>query len=124
MAKRRMLSTSIIESDRFCNLAPSAQTLYIHLLMNADDDGFVDMWKSLLRYLSIRRPHLEALVDAGFVILFDDDLLLISDWLAHNKIRLDRYNEGRYSDRLDTLILQPNGRYIKASEIFSSPQYK
>ena len=124
MAKRRMFNVSIIESDSFCSLPPSAQALYMHLVMNADDDGFVDMWKSLLRYLKTRRQNLDALVDSGYVILFDDGVLLISDWLTHNKIRLDRYTEGRYSDKLDTLITQPNGRYIKASEVFLTPQYK
>ena len=113
MAKRRMLATNIIESDSFCSLSTSAQTIYLHLIMNADDDGFVDKWKSLLRYLSVRRTHLDALIDRGFVILLDDDLLLVSDWLVHNKIRLDRYNESRYSDRFDTVEIQPNGRYIK-----------
>ena len=115
MAKRRMFNVSIIESDRFCTLTPSAQALYLHLIMNADDDGFVDMWKSVLRYLSVRRSHLDALEDAGYVIIFDDGLLLISDWLVHNKIRLDRYSSGRHKDRLDTLEIQPNGRYIKDS---------
>ena len=119
-----MLNVSIIESDRFYLLTPSAQALYIHLIMNADDDGFVGMWKSLLRCLSVRHVHLTSLVSAGYVIIFDDDVLLISDWLSHNKIRLDRYSEGRYKDRLDTLVMQPNGRYIKASEDFSSPQVK
>ena len=124
MAKRRMFNTSLIESDSFCSLTPSAQSLYLHLVMNADDDGFVDMWKSVLRYMSIRRGHLDTLVDAGYVILFDDDLLLISDWLVHNKIRLDRYSESRYKNRLDTLLIHPNGRYFKPSETFLAPQVK
>lgn len=119
-----MFNVSIIESDSFCSLTPSSQALYMHLVMNADDDGFVDMWKSLLRYLKVRRQTLDALVDAGYVILFDDGVLLISDWLVHNKIRLDRYAEGRYKDRLDTLLMHPNGRYFKASEVFLTTQVK
>ena len=114
MAKRRMLDISIIESDRFYMLTPSAQTLYFHLNMNADDDGFVDMWKSLLRCLSIRAEHLNSLIDAGYVIKLDEDALLIADWNLHNKIRRDRYCEGHYKDRLKTVVMQANGRYIKA----------
>lgn len=121
---RRMISGDVVESDVFCSLTPSSQVLYIHLIMNADDDGFVDKWKSILRYLSIRRSRLDDLVRTGYVIIFDDGLLLICDWLRHNKIRLDRYKTGRYSDRLSTLSLQPNGRYIKASETFLTPQDK
>lgn len=122
MAKRRMLATSIIESDVFCTLSPSSQALYLHLVMNADDDGIVDKWKSLLRYLRIRQPHLQPLIDTGLVIAIDGDLLLISDWLIHNKIRLDKYNEGRYKDRLGTLLMHKGGRYFKASENFFAPQ--
>ena len=124
MAKRRMISSSVVETDVFCSLTHSAQALYFHLIMNADDDGFVDKWKSILRYLSVRRSKLDDLINLGYVILFDDELLLISDWLIHNKIRLDRYKTGCYNDRLDTLIVQPSGRYIKASEDFLTHQDK
>ena len=88
-----MLDISIIESDRFCLLTPSAQTLYLHLNMNADDDGIVDMWKNVLRYLRIKQEHLDSLIKAEYVIMLDSGALLISDWLLHNKIKSDRYKE-------------------------------
>ncbi len=115
MANRRMLSRTIVESDSFCCLSNSSQNLYIHLIMNADDDGFVDMWKSVLRYLSIKRSALDALVDCGYLIMFDDGVILIADWLVHNTIKLDRYKRGRYRDRLDIAVRLENDRYIKAS---------
>ena len=124
MAKRRMFSVEVIEGDAFCVLPSSAQMLYVHLCMNADDDGFVDMWKGVLRRMSIRKGSIDDLIKYGYVIIFDDELLMISDWLVHNKIRLDRYGSGRYKDRLDTLQIQPNGRYIKASEDFFAHQDK
>ena len=115
MAQRRMLNISVIESDRFCTMSPSAQTLYIHLVMNADDDGFVDMWKSLLRYLSIKKTHVDTLEREGYIIIFNDGVMLITDWLLHNKIRPDRYKAGLYKDRLDHDLILENGRYFKAS---------
>ena len=114
MAKRRMFSISILENDRFYALTPSAQALYVHLNMNADDDGFVDMWKSLLRCLSVRAEHLNSLINAGYVIMLDDNVLLIADWNIHNNIRRDRYCQGQYKNMLDKVVLQSNGRYIKA----------
>lgn len=114
MAKRRMLDISIIESDRFRLLTPSAQALYLHLNMNADDDGIVDKWKSLLRCLAIRSEHLFTLINEEFVIPLPDNTLLIADWNVHNKIRRDRYVEGNHKDQLDTVLTQPNGRYFKA----------
>ena len=55
MAKRRMLSVDLISSDAFCVLSSSAQMLYLHLNMNADDDGVVDKWKAILRYLRVKK---------------------------------------------------------------------
>lgn len=108
-----MFSIEVIEADSFCLLKASAQTLYFHLNMNADDDGFVDKWKSILRYLRIKREHLDSLIDAGYVIELDSGALLISDWLIHNRIRHDRYVEGQHSLELATLQLLPTGRYFK-----------
>ena len=113
MAKRRMLSIDVIESDVFCTLKASAQVLYLHLNMNADDDGVVDKWKNILRYLRIKKEHLDSLVSTGYVIMLDSGALVISDWLIHNKIRRDRYTEGAYFEELELLQITPVGRYIK-----------
>ena len=123
MAKRRMFSMEVVESDVFCSLPSSAQNLYFHLCMNADDDGFVDKWKSILRYLKIKRIMLDELIRIGYVIEFRGDVLLISDWRRHNTIKLDRYATSSYNYLLDTLDRHPNGRYFKASELFLEPQY-
>ena len=123
MAKRRMFSIEVVESDVFCSLPSSAQSLYFHLCMNADDDGFVDKWKSILRYLKIKRMMLDELVRIGYVIEFGEEVLLISDWLRHNTIKLDRYAKSSYNHRLGTLDRHPNGRYFKASGTFLEPQY-
>lgn len=113
MAKRRMFSSDIVESDGFCLLKSSAQTLYFHLNMNADDDGVVDKWKTIMRYLRIKSEHLDALEKAGYIIRLDSGALFISDWLIHNKIRKDRYVAGQHSIELASLQLLPTGRYIK-----------
>ena len=81
--------------------------------MNADDDGFVDKWKSILRYLKVKRTMLDMLIDTEYVIEFCDDVLLISDWRRHNTIKLDRYAKSSYNYLLDTLDRYPNGRYFK-----------
>ena len=123
MAKRRMFSNEVVESDAFCSLHLSAQSLYFHLCMNADDDGFVDKWKSILRYLKVKSPMLDELIEAGLLIDFPDEVLLVSDWRRHNTIKLDRYAKSSYSHYLTSLLQHPNGRYFKASEVFLDPQY-
>ncbi len=113
MAKRRMFAISVVESDSFCLLKSSAQVLYFHLNMNADDDGIVDNWKSILRYLRIKREHLDSLIELEYIIELKSGALLISDWLIHNKIRRDRYVEGQHITELESMQVLPNGRYIK-----------
>ena len=42
MARKRMFSEDIVESDAFLSLSKEAQLLYFHLNMRADDEGFVN----------------------------------------------------------------------------------
>ena len=42
MAEKRMFSREVVESDDFLELPLSAQGLYLHICMEADDDGFVN----------------------------------------------------------------------------------
>ena len=124
LAKRRMFTAEVVETDAFCSLPASAQSLYVHLCMNADDDGFVDKWKSILRYLRVKKLMMECLINAGFILKFPDDVLLISDWNRHNRVRQDRYTKGPHKELLDTLHVLPNGRYINAFGDFLATQYR
>ena len=50
MAERRMFAKKITESDAFLDMPSSTQMLYFHLSMNADDDGFVNNPKKILKF--------------------------------------------------------------------------
>lgn len=41
MANKRMFNIKIVDSDAFLDMPLSAQALYFHLNMRADDDGFI-----------------------------------------------------------------------------------
>ena len=51
MADRRMFSKTIIDSDTFLDMPLSAQALYFHLSMRADDDGFINNPKKIQRMI-------------------------------------------------------------------------
>ena len=51
MAERRMFAKTIIDSDAFLDMPLSAQALYFHLSMRADDDGFVNNPKKIQRMI-------------------------------------------------------------------------
>ena len=40
MAKKRMYSNAVTDSDAFIEMSSAAQALYFHLNQGADDDGF------------------------------------------------------------------------------------
>lgn len=52
MAEKRMFTKSIIDSDAFLEMPLSAQALYFHLNMRADDDGFVNNPKRITDYVN------------------------------------------------------------------------
>ena len=49
MANKRMFSQTITNSDRFLDMPQSTQLLYFQLGMQADDDGFLDNYNSIMR---------------------------------------------------------------------------
>ena len=61
MANRRMFSKDITNSDAFTDMPLSSQALYFHLNMNADDDGFVNNWKSIMRMIGTKEDDLKEL---------------------------------------------------------------
>ena len=114
MAKRRMISVDVFETDRFFRLAPSSQCLYLHMILNADDDGFVDNVETLVRVVGVERKYYRELVTRGYVIEFESGVAVIVHWKKMNKIRSDRYTRTDYTEELRSLTLDENDRYIKA----------
>ena len=49
MARRRMFSVELIDSDRFMDLSAQTQMLYMYLCIHADDEGFVSSGRRMAR---------------------------------------------------------------------------
>ena len=111
MAQRRMFSKQIIDSDAFLDMGASAQSLYFHLAMRADDDGFVNNPKRIQRLVGAADDDLKILIAKRFVIMFDSGVIVIKHWRMHNYIRADRYNETAYIDEKNQLTIKENGSY-------------
>jgi hypothetical protein len=114
MAKRRMISVDILETDKFYRLTPSSQCLYVHMILNADDDGFVDNVESLIRVVGVERKYYRELVSREYLIEFESGVAVITHWKKMNKIRVDRYVPTDYTEELRMLTLDEKDRYIKA----------
>ena len=116
MAKRRMLSISLLEADRFYDLSAMTQALYLHLNLNADDDGLVDNVRSIMRDLKATKNNLSLLIDEGYVIDLGRQVIAITHWQQHNRIKSDRYTPTAYKELMSGLSVDEEGRYFKASE--------
>ena len=62
MAERRMFAKTIIDSDVFLDMPHSTQLLYFHLSMRADDDGFINNPKNIMRLASCKEDDLKLLI--------------------------------------------------------------
>ncbi len=117
MAQRRMFSQKVTETDKFLDMALTAQSLYFHLGMNADDDGFVGNPKSIKRMIGTSEDDLKALVEKDYLIVFDDGVVVIKDWLVSNYVKKDRYTPTIYTDDMKLIGLDKNKRYQFVSDL-------
>jgi hypothetical protein len=110
MAQRRMFSKTITNSDPFLEMPVSSQSLYFHLGMNADDDGFVQV-KSVMRQTGANDDDLKVLLTKGFLIRFADGVIVITAWKINNEIRQDRYKATYYQEHMKRLEISENKCY-------------
>ena len=113
MAERRMLSSKIICSDAFTEMAFSAQALYVQLVMEADDDGFLNNARRIQRTIEASEADLQTLLERRFVLGFDKGVICIKHWRIHNQIRKDRYTPTQYQDEFNSLEIKPDGAYTE-----------
>ena len=103
MAQRRMFSKKITDTDSFLDMPLSAQALYFHLNMGADDEGFVDNIKKIQRSIGASNDDLKILVGKGFLIPFESGVVVIRHWRIHNYIQADRFQATIYQDEKEQL---------------------
>lgn len=111
MAERRMLAKGIMQEDTILTLSARAQLYYIHLMLNADDDGFVDRPVSVRRLLRVPPAEHRVLIEKGYLLPFSDTLVAITHWHAHNRIRKATYTPTKYQHELQMLERNNNGVY-------------
>jgi hypothetical protein len=111
-----MFAKTIIDSDAFLEMPTTSQLLYFHLAMRADDDGFVNKPKSLMRMVGCKDDDLKLLFVKKFLIPFESGVVVIKHWKIHNYIRKDTYTETKYKEEKATLVLDENSAYRLAGE--------
>ena len=111
VAERRMFAKTIIDSDAFLDMSVTARLLYYDLSMRADDDGFVNSPKKIMRMIGASEDDLRMLAARKFIIPFDNGVVVIKHWKIHNYIRKDTYRETSYKEQKELLELDENNSY-------------
>ena len=117
MAERRMFAKTIVLSDAFLDMPPTARCLYFTLSMFADDDGFVNSPRGIMRQCGSSEDDMKILLAKKFVLAFDDGVIVIKHWRINNYLQKDRYTETKYLENKELLQLDENKAYtFKDSE--------
>jgi len=111
MAERRMFAKTIVLSDAFLDMPATARCLYFTFGMLADDDGFVNNPKSIMRQCGASDDDLKILLAKKFLLAFESGVIVIKHWRINNYLRSDRYVETKYTDEKQLLQVDENGGY-------------
>lgn len=111
IAERRMFAKTIIDSDAFLEMPVSSQCLYFHLSMRADDEGFINKPKTIMRMIGAKDDDMNVLILKKFIIPFESGVVVIKHWKIHNYIRGDRLHETKYQAEKSELELDENNSY-------------
>ena len=110
MAERRMMAKSVIDTDTFLDMPASTQNLYFHMLLRADDDGFIASPKGILRIIGASDDDLKLLLAKQYLFRFESGVVVIKDWKIHNYIQNDRYKPSLQPER-ELLTITANKEY-------------
>jgi hypothetical protein len=116
MAERRMMAKSVIETDNFMDMPMSSQCLYFHLLLRADDDGFITSPRRIMREVGCHEDDMKLLVAKNYIIPFDTGVIVIRHWKIHNFIRSDRYTPTHCDERAQVELTKKKVYELKPPE--------
>ena len=111
MAERRMFSKKVTDDDNFMSLSSSAQALYLHLCMSADDDGFCNQVTLCMFKAHASAQDLQALIDRNYIYQFETGVVIVKHWRVSNSLRKDRYIPTVFQEELSQLRISRAGTY-------------
>lgn len=116
MAERRMMTKKVTDDDNFMQLSSSAQALYLHLTMSADDDGFNNQVSVCMFKAHASVQDLQSLLERRYIFQFENGVIVIKHWRMANALRKDRYTPTAFQEELARLKIKDNGSYTMVAE--------
>lgn len=117
MADKRMFSKAIIDSDVFLDMPLSAQALYFHFSMRADDEGFVGNPKRIQRLIGASDDDVKILLAKRYILAFDSGIVVIKHWYINNYIQNDRFHPTTYIEEKNSLLLDDKKAYTEKEKL-------
>jgi hypothetical protein len=111
MARRRMISLDVVDTDSFLEMPQSTQNLYFHLAIRGDDDGFIANPKKIMKAIGAGDDDLKILLVKQFIIAFKTGICVVRHWKIHNYIQNDRYKPSIYYEEKRQLLLGEDNVY-------------
>lgn len=115
MADRRMFHKNVVESDAFLDMPTSAQALYFHVGMYADDDGFVNSPRRIARLIGANNEDVEMLINKRFLLPFTNGVVVIKHWRMANSLKNDRAKMPQYPELAAEIYIKENRSYTDRS---------
>lgn len=110
MARRRMFSLDVVDTDKFACMSKDARYLYFELGVRADDDGFIGSPMRIIKMTESTKENLNELINTGFIIQFDTGIIVITDWLQNNQLRKDRYKPTVYVNERNQISIDESAK--------------
>ena len=117
MAQKRMFDIAIVDSDLFLEMPSSSQALYFHLGMRADDEGFINNIRKLMKILGSGEDDLKILISKKFIIPFSSGVLVIRHWKMNNYLNNTRIKNTICVEEKALLGLSENNEYLLLSDV-------
>lgn len=110
-----MFAKRIIDSDAFLDMPLSTQSLYFHLSMRADDEGFINNPKRIQRMIGASDDDCKLLIAKGFILVFETGVIVIKHWKIHNYIQKDRFKPTICSEEKKEIVTEEDGTYTQCT---------
>jgi hypothetical protein len=94
-----MFTKAVIRSSHFMRMPLDAQFLYLQMLLDADDDGFIANPELEVTIAKCAQEDLQTLIEKQYLMVFPSGIALIRHWFLHNYIRKERYRASVYPEK-------------------------
>ena len=108
MANRRCISKDIFTDDKFTDLSAKTRLLYVYLILNSDDEGFLSNIKQALFLAGATKTDLKKLTDIGYIRQFTSGVVCIMHWYQFNNIQPSKRNQTIFIDEFAEMVSTDN----------------